>query len=106
MRWIDSDGVSAEYLDFLDKDLKLLLDHTEACVEPRQGLPHSLVDKKNDIALIVKYIFDNCGKSILSEKEFTTCMAMFVTDPVEARRWAADFGLVERTADGSRYRLI
>lgn len=105
LRWVTPSGVDLGCLDILQKSLQTMIDRPELCIEPTSLLPSSTDDKRNLLAPIVVYIFEHCDKARLSEGEFTSCLAMFFRDPVEARRWGVDLGLVSRTKDGSKYRL-
>ena len=106
--WIGEDGVlSNDGLTAAAQDIRLLLGDTAVLATSR--ITQMPPDGEERIALldaVVGRVFENMGpRPQLSEPELNARLAMLVDEVAVFRRYAVDYGLLERSQDGSRYWL-
>lgn len=104
--WIGEDGMlSNDGLSAAAQDIRLLLGDTAVLATSR--ITRMPPDGEERIALldaIVGRVFENVGpRPQLSEPELNARLAMIVDEVAVFRRYAVDYGLLERSQDGSRY---
>ena len=106
--WIGEDGVlSNDGLTAAAQDIRLRLGDTAVLATSR--ITQMPPDGEERIALldaVVGRVFENMGpRPQLSEPELNARLAMLVDEVAVFRRYAVDYGLLERSQDGSRYWL-
>lgn len=106
--WIDTDGeVDIARLRGTVGALEVLRsDRAMLELGRLEGIPASTDESRALCGRIARIVFERVGRDrTLSEGELNSALAMFVADVALARRDAVDSGVLERTADGSAYRL-
>ena len=70
------------------------------------GIPVKTEESREVSGRIARLVFERVGRERrLSEPELNAAIAMFAADVALVRRDAVDAGVLERSADGSEYRL-
>lgn len=106
--WLRADGqVDAPMLREVVDALSLMRSSDAILEVPRlESLPPREVDRIAASGRIARMVFERLGADgALSEAELNAGISMIAPDPALVRRDAVDSGVLERTADGSRYRL-
>lgn len=106
--WLQADGqVDAPMLREVVDALSLMRSSDAILEVPRlESLPPREVDRIAASGRIVRMVFERLGADgALSESELNAAISMIAPDPALVRRDAVDSGVLERAADGSRYRL-
>lgn len=106
--WLQADGqVDAPLLREVVDALTLMRSSDAILEVPRlESLPPREVDRIAASGRIARMVFERLGADgALSEAELNAGISMIAPDPALVRRDAVDSGVLERAADGSRYRL-
>ena len=106
--WLQADGqVDAPLLREVVDALTLMRSSDAILEVPRlEALPPREDDRVAVSGRIARMVFDRLGPDgALSEAELNAGISMIAPDPALVRRDAVDSGVLERAADGSRYRL-
>ncbi|MCT1653391.1 DUF2087 domain-containing protein [Brachybacterium muris] len=106
--WLQADGqVDAPLLREVVDALSLMRSSDAILEVPRlESLPPREVDRIAASGRIARMVFERLGADgALSEAELNAGISMIASDPALVRRDAVDSGVLERAADGSRYRL-
>lgn len=106
--WLQADGqVDAPMLREVVDALSLMRSSDAILEVPRlESLPPREVDRIAASGRIARMVFERLGADgALSESELNAAISMIAPDPALVRRDAVDSGVLERAADGSRYRL-
>jgi len=106
--WISEDGaVDDELLRRIAATLALMRSDRAILEVPRlDGMPVETEESREVSGRIARLVFERAGRDRrLSEPELNAAIAMFADDVALVRRDAVDVGVLERSADGSEYRL-
>lgn len=106
--WLSSDGaVDVPALRRISESLALMRSDRAILEVPRlAGIPVKSEESREVSSRIVRVVFERVGRERrLSEPELNAAIAMFAADVALVRRDAVDAGVLERSADGSEYRL-
>lgn len=107
--WLQPDGqVDAPALREVVDALSLMRSSDAILEVPRlESLPPREDDRIAASGRIARMVFERLGtEGALSEAELNAGISMIAPDPALVRRDAVDSGVLERTADGGRYRLV
>jgi hypothetical protein len=106
--WIDEDGTADEVaLRRIAATLALMRSDRAILEVPRlDGIPVKTEESREVSGRIARLVFERAGRDRrLSEPELNAAISMFAADVALVRRDAVDSGVLERSADGSEYRL-
>ena len=106
--WLSSDGdVDVQALRRISESLALMRSDRAILEVPRlDGIPVKTEQSREVSGRIARLVFERVGRERrLSEPELNAAIAMFAADVALVRRDAVDAGVLERSADGSEYRL-
>lgn len=106
--WLDDDGPDAEVLGRTARDLQRLQSPAGLLEFARiERMPAKDAERHGLSVRIVQLVFERLGGARAgSEPVLNAAIAMFAADVSVVRRDAVDLGVLERTADGSVYRLV
>lgn len=106
--WLDLDGgVDVEALRGMADALTLMRSDRAILAVPRlDGIPVKTEESREVSGQIARIVFERVGEGrSLGEAELNAAIAMFAADVALVRRDAVESGVLERTADGTAYRL-
>jgi hypothetical protein len=106
--WLGSDGaVDVPALRRISESLALMRSDQAILEVPRlAGIPVKTEESREVSGRIARLVFERVGRERrLSEPELNAAIAMFAADVALVRRDAVDAAVLERSADGSEYRL-
>jgi hypothetical protein len=106
--WLGPDGeADVERLRTITDSLATMRSDRAILEIPRlDGIPVKTEESREVSGQIARIVFERLGPGrSLSEPELNAAIAMFAADVALVRRVAVDAGVLERSADGSRYRL-
>jgi hypothetical protein len=106
--WLGPDGeADVERLRTITDSLATMRSDRAILEIPRlDGIPVKTEESREVSGQIARIVFERLGPGrSLSEPELNAAIAMFAADVALVRRDAVDAGVLERSADGSRYRL-
>ena len=106
--WIGEGGaVDDEALRRIAATLALMRSDRAILEVPRlEGIPVKTEESREVSGRIARLVFERAGRQRrLTEPELNAAIAMFAADVALVRRDAVDAGVLERSADGSEYRL-
>jgi len=107
--WLGADGeVDVDALRETADVLALMRsDQAILDVDRLDGIPVKTEESREVSRRIARLVFERVGaQRTLSEGELNSAIAMFAQDVALVRRDAVDAGVLERTPDGSSYRLV